>query len=68
MDSFTQQRVVELRKQIAAVQRDNELYQRKKHHTVPEDDNQALRRLRLLAIKEELLRMSEHSKRIQLAS
>jgi hypothetical protein len=65
VDSFTQQRVLELREEIAALQRDNESYRRKRSHTDSELNTNELRRLRLLAIKEELLRLSGHSKRIQ---
>ena len=63
MDSFTQQRVLELRKEIAALQRDSESYRRKRSHTDSELNTNELRRLRLLAIKEELLRLSQRSKR-----
>jgi hypothetical protein len=56
VDSFTQQRVLELRHEIAALQRDNESYRRQKRHTDSEFNTNELRRLRLLAIKEELLR------------
>jgi len=65
VDSFAQQRVLELREEIAALQRDNESYQRKRNHTDSEFNTNELRRLRLLAIKEELLRLSGRSKRIQ---
>jgi hypothetical protein len=65
VDSFTQQRVLELREEIAAIQRDNESYQRKKSHSDSEFNTNELRRLRLLAIKEELLRLSGRSRRIQ---
>jgi len=63
--SFTQKRVLELRQEIAALQRDNEAYRRREHHKDSEFNTNELRRLRLLAIKEELLRLSGHSKRIQ---
>jgi hypothetical protein len=65
VDSFTQKRVLELRQEIAALQRDNESYRRQKRRTDSEFNTNELRRLRLLAIKEELLKLSEHSKRIQ---
>ena len=64
MDSFTQKRVLELRKEIAALQRDNESYQRRSYHRTPEFRTNELRRVRLLAIKEELLRLRGRSKRI----
>lgn len=63
MDSFTHQRVLDLRKEIAALQRENESYQRKSYHSTPEFHINELRRLRLLAIKEELLRLSARSRR-----
>jgi hypothetical protein len=64
VDSFTQQRVLALRHEIAVLQRENELYQRQERHTDSEINTNELRRLRLVAIKEELLRLSERSKRI----
>lgn len=63
VDSFTQQRVLELRKEIATLQHENELYRQKKYHGPAEFNNNELRRLRLLAIQEELLRLSGPSKR-----
>ena len=63
MDSFTQQRVLELRREIAVLQRDNESYRLQKRHTDSEFNTNELRRLRLLAIKEELLRLSGPPKR-----
>ena len=65
MDSFTQQRVLELRHEIAARQRDNESYRWQKRHTDSEFNTNELRKLRLVAIKEELLRLSGRSRRIQ---
>ena len=62
MDSFTQ-RVLELRKEIATLQRDNESFQRKSYRSTLEFHTNELRRLRLVAIKEELLRLSARSKR-----
>lgn len=63
MVSFTQQRVLELREEIARLQHENESYRRQKCHTDSELKYNELRRLRLLAIKEELLRLSGPSKR-----
>ncbi len=63
MDSFTQQQVLKLRYEIAAVQRDNESYRRHTRHTDSEVKIDELRRLRLVAIKEELLRLSGSSTR-----
>jgi len=65
VDAFTQQRVLELRHEIASLQRDNESYRWQKRHTASGINTNELRRLRLLAIKEELLRLNEYPKRIQ---
>jgi hypothetical protein len=59
VDAFTQQRVLELRQEIASLHRDNESFRWQKRHTASEDNTNELRRFRLLAIKEELLRMAE---------
>jgi hypothetical protein len=67
LDSFTQQQVFALRQEIAALQRANEWHRRKKYHTASEVNTDELRRFRLLAIKEELLRLNTLSKRIQLS-
>jgi hypothetical protein len=67
MDSVTQQRLLELRSEIAALRRDDESYRKHTHHTVSQDNIRELRRLRLVAIREELLTLSSRSKRIQLA-
>ncbi len=63
MDAFTQQRVLVLRQAIAALQRDNESFRSQKRHTASEDNTNELRRFRLLAIKEELFRMTEKPSR-----
>ena len=65
MDAFTQQRVLELRQEIASLQRDNESYQLRNRHTAAEANTNDLRRFRLLAIREELLRLNKRAKRIQ---
>jgi hypothetical protein len=65
VDAFTQQRVLELRQEITSLQRDNESYRVQKRHSASETNTNELRRLRLLAIKEELLRLNERPKRIQ---
>jgi hypothetical protein len=65
MDGFNQQRVLELRRQIASLQHDNELYRLKDRHSPSEVSDNELRRLRLLAIREELLRLNTYTKRIQ---
>jgi hypothetical protein len=65
VDAFTQQRVLELRQEITSLQRDNESYRGQKRHKASETNTNELRRLRLLAIKEELLRLNERPKRIQ---
>jgi hypothetical protein len=57
VDAFTQRRVVELRNEINALQDQNQTYRLQGRHTLAESDQQEVRRLRLLAIKEELSRM-----------
>ena len=59
MDAFTQERVLELRLEIASLQQDNDLYQLHTRHSAEDSRLSEVRRLRLLAIKEELLRMNE---------
>ena len=65
MDLFDRQRVLELRKEIASLQRDNESYRLQERHTLSEANTHELRRLRLLAIREELGRLNERQQRIQ---
>ena len=65
MDAFIQGRVLELRKEIAALRYDNESYQQKTSHTDSEFKTNELRKVRLLAIKEELVRLSERQLRRQ---
>jgi len=65
MDQFDRQRVLELRQEIASLQHDNELYGSQEHHTASEANTNELRRLRLLAIREELRRLNEHQQKIQ---
>jgi len=65
MDQFDRQRVLELREEIASLLRDNASYLSQEHHTASESNTNELRRLRLLAIREELLRLNEHRQRIQ---
>lgn len=62
LDQFSQQRVLELRQEIASLQRDNETYNSQPHHTRSESNTNKLRRLRLLAIREELLRLNKRQK------
>lgn len=57
MDVFSRQRVVELRREIASLQHDNDLYRLHTRHSAENARLSDLRRLRLLAIKEELFRM-----------
>jgi hypothetical protein len=57
VDAFTQRRVAELRNEIIALQDQNQMYRLQGRHTLAESDQQEVRRLRLLAIKEELARM-----------
>ena len=59
MDAFTQKRVLELRDEIASLQRENELYWSQKYHTLEQEHANDLRRSRLLAIQEELKRLSQ---------
>jgi hypothetical protein len=54
LDAFTQQRVSKLKDEIAFLQRENELYRSRGHHTLEEEHADDLRRFRLLAIREEL--------------
>jgi len=54
VDAFTQQRVLKLKDEIALLQRENELYRSRGHHTLEEKHANDLRRFRLLAIREEL--------------
>ena len=65
MDGFTQQRVLELRREIASLQHDNELYRLKERHAPSDVSSNELRKLRLLAIREELLRLNTYPRRIQ---
>lgn len=64
MDLFDRERVAELRKEIASLQHDNELYRLQEHHTASEGNTNELRRLRLIAIREELRRLNERQQRI----
>ena len=59
MDAFTQRRVSELRNEITALQDQSQNYRLQKRRTLAESDQQEVRRLRLLAIREELARMIE---------
>ena len=65
MDAFDRQRVSELRQEIASLQRYNESYRWQERHTASEANRNKLRRLRLLAIQEELRRLNEPQQRIQ---
>jgi hypothetical protein len=59
VDVFSRQRVLELRQEIASLQHDNDLYRLHKRHSAENARLSDLRRLRLQAIKEELVRMVE---------
>ena len=59
VDAFTQRRVSELRNEITALQDQSQNYRLQKRRTLAESDQQEVRRLRLLAIREELARMIE---------
>ena len=65
MDSFTQQRVLELREEIAALRRQNEVFRRQQHRTTSQVNDHELRKRRLLEIKEELLSLGGRSMGIQ---
>ena len=65
MDQFDRERVGELRREIADLQRENELYQLRRLHTTSEAHTNDLRRLRLQAIRDELLKLNERLLRIQ---
>jgi hypothetical protein len=65
MDALDRHRVLELRQEIASLQRESESYRWQARHTASEAHRNELRRLRLLAIQEELLRLNEHQQRIQ---
>jgi hypothetical protein len=65
MDQFDRERVLELREEIASLQRENESYRSQKDHTASQDITNDLRRLRLLAIREELRKLNERQQRIQ---
>ena len=54
VDTFTQQRVLKLRDEIALLRHENEVYRSQKHRTREEEHSNDLRRFRLLAIREEL--------------
>jgi hypothetical protein len=59
VDVFSRQRVLELRQEIASLQHDNDLYRLHTRHSAEDSRLSGVRRLRLLAIKEELFRMVE---------
>lgn len=65
MDQFDRERVLELRQEIASLQRENESYRSQKDQTASQDITNDLRRLRLLAIREELRKLNERQQRIQ---
>jgi len=58
VDAFTDRRVSDLRYEIAVLQRQNELYRMQKQRTLVEINQHEVRRLRLLEIQQELLRMA----------
>jgi|HubBroStandDraft_1064217.scaffolds.fasta_scaffold04887_6 hypothetical protein len=65
MDAIDRQRVLELSQEIALLQRDNVSYRSHEHHTASEAHRNELRRLRLRAIQEDLLKLSGRQQRIQ---
>jgi hypothetical protein len=66
MDVFIQTRILSLRREISAIQRDNKVYKLRRARNgfkiTSEDDMREERRLRLLAIKEELLSLTSPRK------
>jgi hypothetical protein len=65
MDQFDWRRFVSLKEELASLQRENVSYQLKAHHSKSEIHINELRRLRLLQIREELLKLTERQQRIQ---
>ena len=61
MDKRTQDRIFELRVEIAALQKENSAYAHKGAHTATESHTHELRRGRLEAIKKELMRLRPRS-------
>jgi hypothetical protein len=61
VDKRTQDRIFELRVEIVALQKENSAYAHKGSHTAAERHTHELRRKRLEAIKEELLRRPQGS-------
>ena len=59
VDAFSQRRVLELRQEIGLLRQDNDLYQLRKRYPAEDAKLNEVRRLRLLAIKEELVRMTQ---------
>jgi hypothetical protein len=55
----------ELRREIASLQHDDEVYRSKERHAPSEVSGNELRRHRLLAIQKELLRPNTYTQRIQ---
>ena len=64
VDPSSQHRISELRREIASLQHHNELYRLKERHAPSEVSGNELRRLRLLAIREELLTLNTFPMRI----
>src|SRR2546430_11106944 len=58
VEKLTHWRVCDLRYEIAVLQRQNGLYLMQERHTLAEINQHEARRIRLLAIQEELLRMA----------
>jgi hypothetical protein len=68
MDQFDRRRVLDLRQEIASLRRDNESYRSRAHHAPSEANTSELRRLRLLAIREELLRLNDANRKSNAAN
>jgi hypothetical protein len=59
VDTFTQRRISELRSEIAALRHEQLVYAQQAFHMPAEKHTRDLRRQRLRAIKEELLRLDK---------
>jgi hypothetical protein len=65
MDAMDQKRIVELRREIVSLQRENETYRSQAHHSAAESKRNELRKLRLLAIQEDLITLNAFRQRMQ---
>jgi hypothetical protein len=66
MDGLSRNRIGQVRLEIASLRQEHESYKLKgRHHTQAEVVSNDLRKVRLLAIQEELLKLSTNRQRIQ---